>query len=203
MDNYSIKTVAFGGFNKQDVIAYIEKSAKESAALQKEYEDEIAALRAQVSALNSEADALRAEMAETLSERDALATVFAKEQQLCRELEALKPAAESARQLQSEIDALRPDAQAYAQLRDHLGVIECEARKRANDLETATAAQLLETVDLFRRQYQILMNTFETTAAHVTAELRKMEVSLSHLPRAMDQAGSDLNALAAQLKKED
>jgi len=203
MDNYSIKTVAFGGFNKQDVVQYIEKTAKETASLKKELEDEIAALRTQIAALTSEAETLRTQLAESTAEKDALTTALEQEQQLRKELEALKPAAESAHQLQNEIDALRPDAQAYAQLRDHLGVIECEARKRANDLETATATQLLETVNLFRQQYQILMNTFESTAAHVTGELRKMEVSLSHLPRAMDQAGSDLNALAAQLKKED
>ena len=36
MDNYQIKSVAFGGFDKQDVISYIEKSAAEAAALQQE-----------------------------------------------------------------------------------------------------------------------------------------------------------------------
>ena len=32
MDNYTFKTVAFGGFDKQDVIRYIEQASKESAA---------------------------------------------------------------------------------------------------------------------------------------------------------------------------
>ena len=100
------------------------------------------------------------------------------------------------------MDALRPDAQAYARFQAQLGSIECEARKRAADLETATCAQLAQTVDLFRQQYQILMSTFECTASHVSNELRKIEVSLSLLPRAMDQAGSELNTLAAQLKSE-
>ena len=43
------------------------------------------------------------------------------------------------------------------------------------------------------------MSTFETTASHVTGELRKVEVNLSQLPRAMDQAGTELNELAARL----
>ena len=40
MENYSIKSVAFGGFDKQDVIQYIEKSAQEAAAVQKQLQEE-------------------------------------------------------------------------------------------------------------------------------------------------------------------
>ena len=36
MDNYSIKSVTFGGFDKQDVIRYIEETAKAAAATEKE-----------------------------------------------------------------------------------------------------------------------------------------------------------------------
>ena len=34
MENYAFKSVAFGGFDKQDVIHYIEQTAKEAAAAQ-------------------------------------------------------------------------------------------------------------------------------------------------------------------------
>ncbi len=47
-------------------------------------------------------------------------------------------------------------------------------------------------LDLFRKQYQILMSTFETASSHMTAELRKMEVTLAQLPRTMDQTGVEL-----------
>ena len=33
MENYAFKSVAFGGFDKQDVIHYIEQTAKEAAAV--------------------------------------------------------------------------------------------------------------------------------------------------------------------------
>ena len=81
------------------------------------------------------------------------------------------------------------------------GAIECEARKRADDLERATVLQLQQTLDLFRQQYQTLMSTFETTAGYVTGELRKVEVNLSQLPRAMDRPGTELNELAARLEQ--
>ena len=57
MENYAFKSVAFGGFDKQDVIHYIEQTAKEAAAvqerLQKENED-----------LQTEADSLRTQVRE-------------------------------------------------------------------------------------------------------------------------------------------
>ena len=56
-------------------------------------------------------------------------------------------------------------------------------------------------LDLFRQQYQILMSTFETASSHMTAELRKMEVTLAQLPRTMDQTGVELDRLASALER--
>jgi chromosome segregation ATPase len=187
MDNYSIKSVAFGGFDKQDVIRYIEQSAQNAAAIQQELEEKVETLYSKNTALTNELDALRAQLSEVTGQRDQL--------QATLEVEVS--------QLKSEADALRTDANAYVQFREQLGTIECEARKRAADLEAAKLAQLQQTVDLFRAQYQILMSTFETTASHVNNELRKVEVNLSQLPRSMDQVGSELNTLAAQLRQDE
>ena len=45
MDHYTFKSVAFGGFDKQDVIHYIEQAARESAANQEKLQHENDALR--------------------------------------------------------------------------------------------------------------------------------------------------------------
>ena len=45
------------------------------------------------------------------------------------------------------------------------------------------------------------MSDFEAAAGHVNGELRKIEVTLSQLPRALDQTGAELNELAARLEK--
>ena len=205
MDNYQIKSVAFGGFDKQDVISYIEKAATEAAALQQELRNEVEELRKQLSDTEAERDVLRAELEQAQSGRSVAEDRLAEESAIRT---ALEPLQEEVAQLRQEVESLRAerasllqDAQAYAQFREQLGAIECEARKRAADLEDATNARLRQTVDIFRRQYQILMSTFETTAAHVNSELRKVEVNLTQLPRAMDQSGLELNELAAQLEK--
>ena len=40
MENNTFKTVTFGGFAKQDVIDYIEKNARDSAAAQEKLQQE-------------------------------------------------------------------------------------------------------------------------------------------------------------------
>ena len=194
MDNYPIKSVTFGGFDKQDVIQYIEQAAQQAAAAQQALQTENEALQKQVANLSEELSSLKAQISSLSAERDHLQETLNQESVSRQELEALKP-------LEAEVARLRPDAEAYAQFRERIGAIECEARKRAADLEAATVEQLRQTVDLFRSQYQVLMSTFETTASHVTGELRKVEVNLSHLPRAMDQAGTELNELAARVER--
>lgn len=200
MDNYPIKSVTFGGFDKQDVIRYIEQASEQAAAAQKELQAENDGLRGQVTELAGELETLRSQVAELTAQRDRIQAALGRETAARKELETLKPLEDEAARLRAEVEALRPDAQAYAQFRERIGSIECEARERAASLEASTAAQLRRTVDLFRAQYQTLMSTFETTASHVTGELRKVEVNLSQLPRAMDQAGAELNTLAAQLE---
>lgn len=201
MDSYPIKSVAFGGFDKQDVIQYIEQAATQAAAAQKNLQEENDTLKAEIAALQEENASLKNQLRDTSVHQEQLQSDLAQETSARLELEKLKPLEAEVAQLRAEADALRPDAQAYAQFRERIGAIECDARKRAADLESATAAQLKTTVDQFRAQYQALMSTFEATASHVNSELRKVEVNLTQLPRAMDQSGADLNELAARLER--
>ena len=45
------------------------------------------------------------------------------------------------------------------------------------------------------------MADFETASAHVTGELRKVEVNLSQLPVTFDRLGADIKELEEALKK--
>lgn len=201
MENYPIKSVTFGGFDKQDVIRYIEQSAQTAAAAQSELQKENESLHSQVETLEQELTAARATLADLSAKCETLQAELDREIAARKILEPLKPMEAENAQLKAEVESLRPDAQAYAQFRERIGAIECEARKRADDLELATVRQLEQTLNLFREHYQVLMTTFETTASHVNSELRKIEVNLSQLPRAMDRPGTELAELAAKLEQ--
>lgn len=205
MNNYPIKSVTFGGFDKQDVISYIERITTEVSAVQKELQEEAEHLRRQLEESEAARESLAAELEEANRGREET-EAHLKEERALRE--SLQPVAAEAEELRREVEAmraeqetLRADAQDYVRFREKLGAIECEAHMRAADLESSTYTQLRETVDLFRSQYQVLMSTFETAAAHVNGELRKVEVNLTQLPRALDRSGAELEELAARLEQ--
>ena len=204
MENYPIKSVTFGGFDKQDVIRYIEQAAKNSEDAQKELLEEAERLRAQIEELTAANAALQAEKEALEAQKETLEAELIAQAAQIQEMAPLLGLDGKVTQLEEELDRLRPDAANYAQFRDRLGAIECEARERADALERATNEQLKKTVEAFRSQYTTLMSTFESTASYVTAELRKVEVNLSQLPRAMDRPGVELEELAKRLdSKED
>ena len=185
MERSAIRSVAFGGFDKEDVARYIEQLSQETEKLREERD----ALQEKADCLEKEADELRTQVQELTKAREELSAEMAR----------LAPLEKENAQLKEQVEALRPDAEAHVMLRGQVGAIECEARQRAAELEEHTAGQMHKALDLF--QYQILMSTFETASSHMTAELRKMEVTLAQLPRTMDQTGVELDRLASALEK--
>ena len=196
MENSIFKSVAFGGFDKQDVIRYIEQAAREASDAQ---EKASPGERGPADRGGDPAGQGPGAGGTARTETSARQTA---QSELDRERTArksLEDARAEADRLSAEIQRLRPEAEAYAQFRDRVGDIECDAHKRAAELEASTLTKLRRTMELFRAQYTELKSTFATSSDHVTAELRKMEVALAQLPRAMDRPGAELGELAALL----
>ena len=199
MENSIFKSVAFGGFDKQDVIRYIEQAAREASDAQEKLRRENEALRTEAETLRDRVRELEEQLRTETSARQTAQSELDRERTARK---ALEDARAEADRLSAEIQRLRPEAEAYAQFRDRVGDIECDAHKRAAELEASTLTKLRRTMELFRAQYTELMSTFATSSDHVTAELRKMEVALAQLPRAMDRPGTELGELAALLERE-
>lgn len=198
MDNISFKSVPFGGFDKQDVVRYIEQASEKAAAAQRELQEENASLRAQNAGLEDRIAELERAIEKLTDERDSLQSDLRVESARRKKLEPLRPLEDETARLREEVERLRPDALAYAQFRERLGAIECEARKRADDLEAGAEKQMHQAAEAFRSQYQTLMGSFETASAYMISELRKIEVSLAQLPHAMDKTTSALEALTSK-----
>ena len=195
MEPYSIKSVAFGGFDRQDVVRYLEQSARIAAEEKQSLLQEAEQLRQELEERERERDDLRAQLDAASAREEELREELRQETARREELESLRSLeAENAR-LRSEAAALQRDADAYARFRERLGSIECEARERADALEANAAEKIRSKMAQFQDQYQALIHIIESTAGHVTGELRKVEVNLSQLPRAMDQAEKDFENL--------
>ena len=90
MENNTFKTVTFGGFAKQDVIDYIEKNARDSAAVQEKLRQENESLKAEVDALRLQVDGLRTRLDAMDVERSRLTAELERETQRRQELEPLE-----------------------------------------------------------------------------------------------------------------
>ena len=196
MESYTFKTVTFGGFDKQDVARYVEQLTQEHSAALAALQEENAALKEKNTHLEAENRSLRTQAD---AQAASLSQLSAQAEKLLEEVAALRDYPEKYEALRTEADSLRKDAEAYVEFRNRIGNIECEAQQRAAKLEADTQAQLRRMAESFRAQYEALTGTFDAAAAHVTAELRKVEVNLTQLPRSLDGVGRELEQLDAIL----
>lgn len=195
---FQFRTAAFGGFRKEDVLAYLEQSAKAHAekvtALQRELdrakssgaegEERSAALSAYSEKLQADNDRLTAELAAAVKSRD--------------ELEAL------ARQMQAELERLRPDAAAYAAIKDRTAGIELEAHGRAQAIEEegrrkakAIQDQTAQWFEKVSGAYGNLRTDLNATLNHA---LREMQRACQNLEDIGEEFGGGDEALKALRK---
>ena len=200
MESYTFKTVTFGGFDKQDVAHYVEQLTQEHSAALSALQEENAALKEKSSHLEAENRRLRTQAD---SQAASLSQLSTQAEKLLEEVAALRDYPEKYEALRTEADGLRKDAEAYVEFRNRIGNIECEAQQRAAKLEADTQARLRRMAESFRVQYEALTGTFDAASAHVTSELRKVEVNLSQLPRALDPVDRELEKLDGILAGKD
>ena len=192
MENYAFKSVAFGGFDKQDVIHYIEQTAKGGRRRPGEAaEGERGPADRGGQPAGPRSGSCRRGWRRRPPSGSRPSPSWSRSAQPGRGLEAFKPEAE---RLAAELERLRPEAEAYAQFRTGWGTSSATPTngplswRRPPPPGCAARGAVPGPVcdaDVLLRVHRL----------HVTAELRKVEVNLSQLPRAMDQAGTELNEL--------
>jgi hypothetical protein len=187
METKNFKSVTFGGFDKEEVIHYIQESAREQANALAAIQEENQRLQDSACQLEAENAQLRDELDRLNREKDEL--VKAKTQEL----------QEKVRLLTGQVAELRPLADSYREVRTQVGDIECQARKRASELETATAAKLTALVDAVQKQYAAMAASFSAESGSMVSQLKKIEAGISQLPRSMDQTGKELSNILSTI----
>ena len=154
----SFKTCVFGGFDREDVISYIRKTAEESQKKLEALMEETERLRVRCETAESELSALRARSAEL-------------EQQLA-DTEILRAEAE---RLRTEEETLRGPAAQYQSLKDHIADIEISAHRRTEEFRGKAIAELMELVDGQRRWCTQQEAAYRQMNEGILAELRKAQ----------------------------
>ena len=132
----NFKTCLFGGFDREDVVSFIEKTSRESRerieALEKENEN----LQQSNQAMESELRVMREEFMDNAQQAQQAAALAEQVAELTQQLQ----------QLQGEADILRVQANEYRALKDHIADIEISAHRRTEEFRAAAIAQLRETI---------------------------------------------------------
>ena len=197
--DHQFRNAVFGGFNRQDVLDYLETLARENAQKRQELEQSIG----------------RAE-----GERDELC---AQKQALEEQKRALEESRREAEALREQVARLEPDAAAYAAVKDRSAGVELEAHRRAQgvlDQANSQARHLRQQMEQWMtrvgREYDALRTEVEATISHaadqldkagkcleqVSALLSDQDVALEELSRAYDSTAPDKVPAPVPLEEE-
>ena len=224
MEN-TFKSSVFGGFNRDDVIRYIEKTALESKqqieALEQESDGlcrENAELRDKLAAAERERDSLKESYATASGAQEALKKGLTAAQETIAELRAqLEDTTQKAafaqkeherlraaqkaeheremKKLQEELAALRAQAEEYSRVKAHIADIELSARERADALDAATRAKLQAYIASCTSQCAQVLATLGSTCESVSSALRHADEAVSRLPGAFTTLEGQLDEL--------
>ena len=136
----NFKTCMFGGFDRRDVIAFIEKTAKENREIIENLEKENEELTQNCSEMEQELQQLREESAKNVRQAQQASEMSEKLEQLTARLV----------ELEKENDTLHYQAQEYMAMKDHIAEIEISAHRRTEEFRAAAIAQLREIIETQR-----------------------------------------------------
>lgn len=204
------RTVAFGGFHKQDVLNYITSASKD-------YQDQSVDLKKQAEAALKERDELAAkyETAETARKKYAAdcerysttlterTDALTRAERLLAELKAsLEETSARLAQLEERLPQLEADAEAYAALKDHTATIELEAHRKAQetvDQAQAQSAKIRNELDGWLRRvqstYQHLRTDMAAAVNQLSGELERGVKALNEIPETFRQHDETLSVL--------
>ena len=214
---HPFRSAAIGGFNKQDVLDFLEAQAKQTAQAQQELQGRLEEserqgenLRRELDEANRQLEAVRRALEEADQAREELAgqleraneAASGSRQEASRLAGELEQARRERDEMRAQRDAVWPDAQAYIELKERTAGVELEAHRRAQAIqakaeEDAQKArrQVEQWLKRMGREYDALCTQVETTVSHAASELEKAGAGLERLNELMSSQGTALEGV--------
>ena len=204
---------SFLGFNRQDVIHYIEAIHRDYAAQLASSKQDLERERSQRSQVEEQGSLASEEAVaagkDAQRSKEELSRVLAELQEVQRQREELrlklKAAQEDLDALQAAADRMAPAARAYESLKEKAAGIELDAHNRAQAIireGEAEAAQTRQKVADWLRQvessYGRLRSDVAATLAHAGGELERTIRSLDAVTAELESHAQDLKAIAGE-----
>jgi len=188
----NFKTCMFGGFDRQDVISFIEKSAKENGARIEMLEKENSELREKNGAMESELQLMREtyqENAQQAQHAQALTDEVVSLQQKLAELE-------------KEAEVLRAMAADYQSLKEHIADIEISAHRRTEEFRAAAVAEINSIIDQQREWCQQARLRYSQVNEQFVQKLQLAQATLANPGfEGFDEMQQELQALQQRINE--
>ena len=209
--DHPFRSAALGGFNRQDVLDYLEKMSAENAQRQQELQQK----------LETAEDAQRQLSAQTAQQEEQLAILRRDRDQLKEQLEQVQHALASSQaqeeaqesaltalrqerdELKARVEVLEPEAAAYETIKDRTAGVELEAHCRAQnvlDQANVQAKELRRNMEQWlgrvEREYDALRSEVESTVSHAADQLEKAGKCLDKMTALLADQDVALEALS-------
>ena len=171
----SFKTSMFGGFDRSDVIAYIEKTGRE-------HEERVAALEAENETLRKENETLRKEnqtLENTQRVTQAQLLKMRDNEETCRRLRRQLADVEARNQeLEQRCAQLKVQADEYESLKDHVAQIEISAHRRTEQFREEAVTRLRQLAARQREWCRTAQADYEQMNCQLLERLQQAEQTL-------------------------
>lgn len=195
---------AMGGFNRQDVLTYIDAAAKAHAQDMEQLRAELEQVRGQAQEFQTRAETAEKQVTE-------LAPRAAQMEKATAELEAKRSALAAAerelKELRARVAMLEPKAEAYEAVKDKTAGIELEAHQRAKqvmDEAQSRAATVRSQTEQWlikvKGSYERLRTDVEATVNHTAGELERAGKALSQVNREFRDHDAAMQAVTEAVK---
>ena len=167
----NFKTCLFGGFDREDVVAFIEKTSRES-------NERIEALVKENEELQRKSQSMESEL--LLMREDYMVRSQQAERASALEEQVAALTAKLA-VLEEEIIPLRQQAAEYQSLRDHIADIEISAHRRTEEFRAAAVAQLREMIDEQNAWCEAAKARYSELSYQFATKLQQAQTAVSQL----------------------
>lgn len=192
--NTNFKTALFGGFDREDVISYIQQTSRESQQRISALEEENRSLQERNRAMEAELSTLR----QSVLENSAAADTCLQLQDQFRQLQ------EQAQKLRQETEDLRAQAAEYQSLKDHIADIEISAHRRTEEFRARAMERLEQCITQQRLWCSQRRSTYLSMNAALSEQLRAAQEAVDSADyTAFDEMIAELQRLEDELKKPD
>lgn len=212
-----LKTRAFGGFEKTQVLTYIDKLREENRQAEEALEGKLASIsesrdalvssiasfKAQIETLEVQLDEKRDKINELTGVINTMGGELARQKTaIAAKEESLRATEEANRQLAADAAAQADKAQRYQALSAEVGEIMIEARRSAGEIirsaESASRHAQRDLIDTARRMADEMVD-FRQDVAQIRDSVRQMADSLEERIDAVESVAADLQRRIAAL----